>query len=154
MTNSLSPKWLKTFYQDALNVRERSKLPIKVGTVIVDPIRKVKISEGFNGFPKGFNDTSERLRAQEHYYDLILHSEVNALLYASQVDLNGHVCISTRHPCANCTAMLAQKGIKKIYSPPHDTSKERYVKRLELATTLMFETDMEWEDIDDCIGID
>lgn len=148
MTYSLPPNWLKTFYIDAKNVALRSKLPIKVGTVIIDPIHKVKVSEGFNGYPRGFNDTSERLRAVEHYYDLILHSEVNALLYASQLDLTDHVLITTRHPCAQCAAMIAQKGIKTIYSPKPDLSKDRYKQRYALTKALMFETGMEWIDIE------
>lgn len=150
----LAPKWLKTFYTDAQNVSQRSKLPIKVGTVIVDPVRKVKLSEGFNGYPRGFNDSSERVRSQEHYYDLILHSETNALLFANQLDLNGSILLTTRHPCAQCTAQMVQRGIKTVYSPKPDLSKDRYKQRLKLTQSLMFETQMEWYDIDDCIGID
>lgn len=92
----------------------------KFGSVIVDESNRV-VSVGFNGFPKGFEDTSERLLNREFKYRHVLHSEENAILNARQ-SLVGCTIYVSGFPCSLCMSRIAQTGIKTVvhYAPSED----------------------------------
>jgi dCMP deaminase len=75
-------KWDKNFLELAKTVSTFSKDPsTQVGAVIVDDDKRV-ISIGYNGFPKGVRD-DHRLDNRELKYEMIVHAEANALLFAN-----------------------------------------------------------------------
>ena len=104
-------KWSKRFLDLATLVSHWSKdNSTKVGAVIVDDHNRI-ISVGYNGFPKGVEDTynidrEEKLRRT-------IHAEENAILFANR-SVEGCTLYVTHHPCSRCTAKLIQVGIKKI----------------------------------------
>ena len=54
----------------------------KVGAVIVDSNRRI-LSTGYNGFPKGIKD-DERLENRDEKLEMIVHAEINAILFAER----------------------------------------------------------------------
>lgn len=107
--------WNSRFLEMATLVSTWSKDPsTKVGAVIVDPNNRV-ISVGYNGFPRGVNDTDERLSDRTVKYALTLHAEENAIIFA-QRSLEGYSIYVTQPPCSNCAARIAQNGIGRIYT--------------------------------------
>lgn len=46
-----------------------------------------------------------------------LHAEQNAILFAAR-DLTGCTLYVTHPPCARCTALLIQAGIREVVYPP------------------------------------
>ena len=109
----------------------------KVGAVITRG--KFVVAVGFNGFPQGIADTSERLNNREIKYPTILHAEVNAVLSARQ-DLHGCTLYATPYlPCPQCAAVIVQSGIARIVFTLSDNlqwgrprSRKRCSKRLVL----------------------
>lgn len=135
----MSEKWDRRFMELAQHIAGWSKDPsTKVGAVIVDSNRRV-VSMGYNGFPRGVDDTAERYENRELKYPMICHSERNAILFARQ-DLTGCFMYTTFIPCAPCAGIIIQAGLIEVVAPetPPELA-ERWKKDLELTTTMFQE---------------
>lgn len=107
--------WDLYFFKQANLIARRSKDPSSiVGTVIVRD--RVVLSSGFNGFPIGVKDYSERYNDRTTKYDFISHSEANSCLLAARngISLKDSTCYTQTLPCCNCAKCLIQSGISKI----------------------------------------
>jgi dCMP deaminase len=130
-------KWDRRFLALAEHVAQWSKDPsTQTGAVIVDPNNSV-VSLGYNGFPRGVQDLSERLENRELKYKIIVHCERNALLFAKR-DVAG--CRLYTWPfmsCVPCASMVIQAGITKVIAPPSDNP--RWIEDFKLAQELFAE---------------
>ena len=108
-------KWDNRFLDMAKLVSTWSKDPsTKVGAVIVDPSNRL-VSVGYNGFPKHVTD-NERLLDREKKYDIIVHAEVNAILFANK-KVNGCTLYTWPfQPCPRCAGLIIQSGISRVVS--------------------------------------
>ena len=105
--------WKEYFNQLAHTVAIKSKDPsTQVGCVIVDKDNRV-ISQGYNGFVAR-SDESKFTWQRPMKYQIVIHGEMNALLFARQ-DLRGAIAYITHAPCDSCLKHLLQAGIKEIY---------------------------------------
>ncbi len=106
--------WDKRFLELAGHVAAWSKDPsTKVGAVIVRPDKTVA-SIGFNGLPRGVDDTDLRLNDRQLKYPMTVHAEVNAILHARE-PLHGYtIYVAPLNPCSNCAAAIIQSGIKRV----------------------------------------
>lgn len=113
----LSDKWDDRFLAMAEHVAQWSKDPsTQVGAVIVRPDKTI-VSVGYNGFPRGMEDTPRRLKNREDKYSRIIHAEMNALLNAHD-SVNGCTLYGWPiSPCERCAVMIIQAGITRIVSP-------------------------------------
>lgn len=103
-------KWDQRFTDVARLVSTWSKDPsTQVGAVIVDAKKRV-ISVGFNGYPRGVDDTYD---TRERKLLRTIHAEANALMFARR-SVEGCTIYVTHHPCANCAAKLIQSGITRV----------------------------------------
>lgn len=91
----------------------------KVGAVIVDDDRRI-VSLGYNGLPRGVNDSEERLTNRDLKYKLIVHAERNALLFARGSIKGCTIYTYPMMPCAVCASMVIQSGITKVVAPVSD----------------------------------
>ncbi len=92
----------------------------KVGAVIVDPDRRV-VSVGYNGLPRGVEDTEERLHNRDIKYKMVVHAERNALMFSNLASLKGcAIYVWPMMPCAACASMIIQKGITTVVAPQND----------------------------------
>lgn len=136
----MTDKWDKRFLGMAELVASWSKDPsTKTGAVIVDLDNRV-ISVGYNGFPKGVKD-DERLHDRDLKYQLIVHCERNALLFAGR-NLKG--CTLYTWPfmsCSVCAAMVIQSGIKRCVAPLNGNP--RWVESFKLSTGLFEEAGLQ-----------
>ena len=115
---NLSTEWDSRFLDLAALVASWSKDPsTQVGCVIVDPYNRV-VSTGFNGLPRGIKDTAARLENRATKYDLVIHAEENALLFARQSFEGCTAYVYPILPCSRCAAKLIQAGIKRVVSVP------------------------------------
>ena len=84
----MASKWDLRFIDLARHISEWSKDPsTKVGCVIVGEDREIR-STGFNGFPRGIDDTSERLGDRNQKYPMICHAEENAIMHAARIGVS------------------------------------------------------------------
>lgn len=108
--------WDEYFLSIAQVAALKSKDPsTKVGAVVVSPDNK-QLSTGYNGFPHGIADTSERLNDRATKYSLVVHAEMNAILSA-QSSLRGWTIYTTLMPCDKCFLHIIQAGIRRVVYP-------------------------------------
>jgi len=96
----------------------KSKDPsTKVGAVIVRSDKTV-VSLGYNGFPRGIEDTEERLSNRALKYPRMVHAEMNAVLNAKE-PLDGYTLYVWppafyAPTCDRCAVHIIQAGIKRV----------------------------------------
>ena len=119
-------KWDHRFFDLAKVVAGWSKDPsTKVGSVIIRPDRTVA-SVGYNGFPRGTDDSEELYNDRAVKYERVVHAECNAILNAKE-PLDGYTCYIWPLPsCANCAATIIQSGIKSVIYPLGHPTAERF----------------------------
>ncbi len=142
-------KWDLRLIGLAKHVAQWSKDPsTQVGAVIADEKHRV-LSLGFNGFARGVRDLAERLENRETKYDMIIHAERNALLFANAPVDGASVYVWPLLPCAQCAATLIQAGIAEVIAPAADAERaERWVAQIELARTMFAEAGVKVVELD------
>jgi dCMP deaminase len=136
-------KWDQRFIDLAKYISDWSKDPsTKVGAVITHPVSKRIISTGFNGFPAGVEDTAGRLENREIKYEMVVHAELNALLFAGHGADGATLYVYPLAPCARCAVTIIQAGIKRIVAPRPDFDHERWGATLKVAHDLFTEADL------------
>lgn len=136
-------QWLEYFMKLAENVSEMSKDPShKIGAVIVDKNKRI-VSTGFNGFARNIIDSEERLNNKDIKRKLTLHAEENAVTFAKR-DLTGcDIFVFGYPPCAHCTSLLIQSGVKCIYyRNPTKRVSEHWKEDFELAEQIAKEVEV------------
>lgn len=142
-------QWLNHFIEMAKLISTMSKDPSKkIGVVIVDQHNRI-VSTGFNGFPRGVEDSSERLEDKDFKRAITLHAEENAILYAKQDLTECDMYIYGLPPCSHCAAMIIQSGIKNIYYRIPDEYKisDHWKENLVIAETILNEVGINLLDI-------
>ena len=131
----LDTKWKKRFLKLSKEIAEWSKDPsTKVGALIISEDRNI-ISTGYNGFPRGIEDSSERLNSRETKYKFILHAEMNCIMNALYNGRSVKDCILFVHglpPCSECTKSIIQAGIKKVITDSKATDNWKESSKLSL----------------------
>jgi len=117
-----SDKWDERFLRIAREVATWSKDPSRqIGSVLVGEQDQI-IAQGFNGFPRGINDTDERYNNREIKYKLVVHSECNCIYNAvnSGADVRGSTIYVAGLPvCHECAKVIIQVGIKRVVMDTH-----------------------------------
>ena len=137
----MSEKWDKRFLALALHIAGWSKDPsTQVGCVVVGPDREIR-STGFNGFPRGIEDSIARLENRELKYPLICHAEENAIMHAARIgiSLKGCTAYVTWPPCSRCARSLIQAGVDEVVYPTESEIPERWGDDFEIAASMMNE---------------
>jgi dCMP deaminase len=85
----------------------------KVGALIVKD--QMIISDGYNGTPSGFSNDCEDQNGDTQWF--VLHAEANALtkLAKSTQSAAGATIYMTMSPCKECSKLIIQSGIKRIF---------------------------------------
>lgn len=134
-------KWDERFMGLAEHIAGWSKDPsTQVGAVIANPRNKRVISVGFNGFPAGVNDTHERLNTRELKYEMVVHAEQNALLFAGPAAEGCTIYITPLPPCARCAVIIIQAGIKRVVCPKPDMSIEPWATQARISEDMFRES--------------
>ena len=106
-------EWDEYFMNIAEAVAQKSKDPSsKMGCVIVDPTKRV-VSLGYNGLIQGADESKLTLSERPMKYRFVIHSEMNAVLYARQ-NLKGCTIYNRVATCDNCMKHCLQAGIKRF----------------------------------------
>lgn len=140
--------WDRRFLSDAKHHSSHSKDPSsKIGAVFVKNNNILSI--GWNGFPRGIEDSDERLNNRELKYKYIVHAEMNGIYNATH---NG-VCLadSTLYAyglpvCDKCALGIIQVGVKRIVMQ-YDEIPERWKDSFDLAREMFGEAGILYETI-------
>ena len=120
-------------------VAQASKDPrYKIGAIIFDEHGNIR-STGYNGAPRGVQDLSYRYEKPDKQL-YIAHAEENAIVQAARTGVSTNNCcmlIWGKMPCATCTRMIIQAGIKSVLFHITDWQKSSYAQSF-LASQTMF----------------
>ena len=113
-------KWDQRFMDMAQMVSTWSKDPSsQIGAVAVNSEHRI-LATGYNGFPRGIEDTEERLNDRDQKYPRIIHAEMNVLmnaLYNGVSVKNATLYVFGLPVCPDCTKSVIQAGIKRVVIP-------------------------------------
>ena len=121
---------------------KRQKDPsTQVGCVVVGPDREIR-STGFNGLPRGIDDTDERLNNREIKYPMICHAEENAIMHAARTGISLKNCIAyvTWPPCTRCARSLIQAGVSEIVYPKEVEIPDRWEADFDMSLNMFKES--------------
>ncbi len=141
----MSGKWDQRFIALAQHIAQWSKDPsTQVGCVVVGPDREIR-STGFNGFPRGIDDSDERLSDRDKKYPLICHAEENAIMHAARIGVSLKDCSAyvTWPPCTRCARSLIQAGVRTVLYPAGLEIPERWRDDFEMSTSMFREAGIE-----------
>ena len=119
------PSWDDYFLALAYVAAQRSHdADTQVGCVIADQRTHRVLGLGYNGYPKGIDDSVlpntrpiEKVRAVNSKYSWMIHAEKNAVANCSGLALDNAVAYITLAPCNECAMHLWQHGIRTVYVP-------------------------------------
>ena len=110
----------------------------KVGAVIFDDKRRL-VSAGYNGLPRGVEDSPARLQNRDIKYKMILHAERNAMAFATG-RLEGATLFCTHPCCTQCAVQIIQMGIKHVCWPTPDKEfADRWAEDMKLSAEMFNE---------------
>ena len=141
---TIEAKWVARFTDLAEEISTWSKDPSsQVGAVIVRPDRTIA-SIGFNGFPRGVEDSPERIANRDTKLLYTIHAEMNAILSAKEPLKDYSLFVWPFQPCAHCAASIIQAGIKDVYCPynAHLDSYERWAESFQAALQMFDEAEV------------
>ena len=133
--------WDTRFLLLARHIAQWSQDPsTKVGCVVVGPDREIR-STGFNGFPRGIEDSVERLHDREKKYPLVCHAEENAIMHAARIGvaLKGCVAYVTWPPCTRCARSFVQAGVSELVYPAGLDIPDRWQEDFGISNRLLHE---------------
>ena len=141
MNQNQTYKWHKRFLDLAKHISTWSKDPsTQVGAVIVDNSKRI-ISTGYNGFSMGVHDNIERLENRDIKYEMIVHGEINAIVFARQDLTNTTLYTYPFMPCSRCASIVIQSGIKTVIAPFNNNP--RWKDSFDITQTLFTEAGVE-----------
>ena len=94
----------------------------KIGAVCIGSKGQV-LSTGYNGFPRGIDDSLTRYYDRELKYKMVVHAEMNAIFNATYngVSLDGSTMYVHGLPvCSDCAKGIIQVGIKRVVMPTQE----------------------------------
>ena len=134
-------KWDERFLELAKQIASWSKDPsTQVGCVVVGPDREIR-STGFNGLPRGIEDSEDRLNNREIKYPMICHAEENAIMHAARIGISLKDCTAyvTWPPCTRCARSLIQAGVSEIIYPKGIDIPDRWAQDFDLSLKMFKE---------------
>lgn len=148
--------WNQYFMSQSIVLSARSTCQrLMVGATIVRDKRI--IAGGYNGSVSGDDHcTDEDCYVESGHCMRTIHAEMNALLQCAKfgVQTDGAEIYVTHFPCLQCTKMLLQAGIRKIYYL-HDYRNHPYAQNLlekkEIATEQVIMPDDFFDNFNDFI---
>ena len=139
--------WDNRYLDLAETVSSWSKDPSrKIGAVAVGSKGQI-LSQGYNGFPRGIDDSDERYNDKETKYTYVVHAEMNVIYNATYngVSLDGCTLYVTGLPlCSECAKGVIQTGIKRDVMRCDNVPK-RWNSSFELTIQMLEQAGIEWE---------
>ena len=150
-TFTLSNKWDKRYIGLAKEIAKWSKDPSKqIGAVAIGDKGQV-LAQGYNGFPRGIEDTEDRYNNREEKYKYVVHAEMNCIYNATYngVSLEGAtIYISGLPVCSECAKGLIQVCIKRVvYHTGLDIIPNKWKESNDQTIELFSEADISYERI-------
>ena len=146
----MNNKWDNRYLNLAREVSTWSKDPsTQVGAVAIGEMGQV-LAQGYNGFPRGIEDSPKRYDDRDIKYKFVVHAEMNVIYNATYngVSLDGATLYVWGLPvCSDCAKGIIQTGIERVVMPMQEIP-EHWVESWTLTQLLLNEANVKWEFID------
>jgi len=143
----MQEKWDKRFLRVAQEISTWSKDPSKqIGAVAVNSDRRI-LATGYNGFPKGIEDSPERYIDRTIKYDLVVHAEMNCIYNATfnGISLKDSTLYVWGLPvCHDCAKGIIQVGINRIVMSADDIP-QKWLESFDKSQRMFTEAGVETE---------
>jgi dCMP deaminase len=110
--------WVRRYTSLAKEIASWSKDPrTKVGAVVVGKEGQI-LSQGYNGFPRGINDSEDRLNDRETKLKYVVHAEMNCIYNASLSGMSlkdSDLFVHGLPVCSECAKGVIQVGVKRVF---------------------------------------
>jgi dCMP deaminase len=138
----MESKWIARFLDLTKKIASWSKDPTQVGAVIVRPDRTI-CSVGFNGFPRGIEDSRSAIADRDTKLLRTIHAELNAILSSKESLVGYSLFVWPFQPCSQCAAAIIQSGIVDVYCPFNDhLAHERWSESFKSALQMFDEAEV------------
>jgi len=145
-TSILLNKWDKRFLGIAYEISTWSKDPSrKIGAIAVRD-RKI-LATGYNGFPKGIEDTEERYNDRETKYQYVVHAEMNCIYNAAEngISLRDSTLYIYGLPvCGDCALGIIQAGVSRVVAVSEGTP-DRWVEAIGKTNEIFKEAGVDYD---------
>ncbi len=121
--------------------KDRSR---KVACVVVGPDHEIRTT-GYNGFPRGIDDTCDHKHQRPQKYLWTEHAERNAIYNAARtgVPLQGCTAYVPWYPCMDCARAIVQSGISTLVCRQPDFSDPTWGEQFKVVKELFDEVSFE-----------
>lgn len=139
-------KWDNRFIDIAKSVSGWSKDPSRQIGAIAVRNRKI-LSTGYNGFPKGIEDTEERYNNRELKYQYVVHAEMNCIYNAAEngISLRDSTLYIYGLPvCGDCALGIIQAGVSRVVALSEGTP-DRWIEAIENTDEIFKEAGVKYE---------
>ena len=141
--------WDKKYIRLAREISTWSKDPsTQIGAVAVGEKGQL-LAQGYNGFPRGIEDSADRLNNRKEKYKYVVHAEMNCIYNATYngVSLNGSTMYIYGLPvCSECAKGLIQVGIKRVVSTAiTDATPENWIESTKLTKQIFKEANVKYD---------
>jgi dCMP deaminase len=114
----------------------------QVGAILVDDRNEV-VGHGYNGFPRGVEDTEERLNDRPTKYRMIVHAEVNAILSAGHRARGASLYVwpsfGVPNICHDCAKFAIQAGVAEVVGAEPFDANDRWAESIACARQMLVE---------------
>jgi dCMP deaminase len=140
--------WKHRYMELAWHIGTWSKDPsTQVGCVAIGDDGQV-LSQGYNGFPRKFDDDIELYLDREEKYKYIVHAEMNCIYHATLngISLKGSTFfVSGLNVCHECAKAIVQTGVKKVITKPKKLYKLKWQESFKTAKEILKQGGVEYE---------
>lgn len=148
MISDTLSKWDERYMDIAKRIAAWSKDPSrKIGAVAVGSKGQI-LSQGYNGFPRGILDSTERYDNRERKYQLVVHAEMNVIFNATfnGVSLDGASLYVYGLPvCSECSKGIIQVGVKRVVILTDDAVPDIWTNSFKITSEMLSEAGVEWQ---------
>ncbi len=138
--SSYSDSWNLKYLTLAKKFASWSKDPsVQVGAVAIGNKGQV-LSQGYNGFPKGFDDSEIIYKDSKLKKNYIIHAEMNCIYHATLngISLEGSTLfIYGLDICHECAKGIIQVGIKEVVTYSPHKPKEKWIESFKASKELL-----------------
>lgn len=145
--------WDDYFVELAMLVKEKSKDPSsKIGAVLVGEDNSI-ISTGFNGFPRGIDESIAARWERPLKYEFVSHAERNAIDNAARLGMR--VKGSRLYlvgfgpptaPCTECAKTIIQAGVSEVIGAPYKPARDDWMDSLNFSVRLLEEAGVKFRE--------
>lgn len=117
----------------------------KVGALFLAPKSFEILSAGYNGMPRGVDETRPERWERPLKYKLVEHAERNGMFNANRrgIALEGAIAVVCLFPCHDCARGLIQSGIRAVVTAEPKLSDDRWDESFAVSRELLLEAGVE-----------